>query len=410
MFKPLKVIFKILKLSLLHIVWILLGFSFRNRRIWVLGSGKRFGGNSRWLYTYLQTQKNIRPIWLTSNSKIVEELRKKGWESYRLYSFKGIYYALRAGIYLFNINVHDDINYFLSRGVKKINLWHGIPVKKGGYDVDLKGNYFYELYQGSGWKKVKQYFQHPWEYDVCDLVVATSEKTKKLMEGIFGPRARRVEALGYPCQDTIAGDLNSCLSLEKQIVDIFKGLKTKGEGIVLYMPTYRDMCVHENKEMKVGIDWKRLDEFLETINTVFFLKLHPIDRSDYSFLASLKRIKLIDPSVEVYMLFQYTDVLVTDYSSVFYDFLMTEQPIVFYCYDLEEYVMKNRTLYPDFFDSLPGPMVKDFETLINILKDIKEGRFKFDCAKTLQIKKEVIGFTDGKSSQRIKEYLIRNFV
>jgi CDP-glycerol glycerophosphotransferase (TagB/SpsB family) len=397
-------IFRFIKLIFLHIIWMLSQLFPRDRNVWLFGSGRRFGGNSRWLFLHAATLKNVQAIWMTPNKDTLKELRMKGYHAFSPCSLKGIFYALRAGVYIFNINVHSDISLFLSRGAKKINLWHGIPVKKGGYDVDIKGNYFYDLYRGNVWKKISRYFSFPWEYDRCDVVISTSEKTKKLMEGIFGPRAKRVETLGYPCQDYIKNAYRFMLASEKTLLDRFQKIKDERQRIILYMPTYRDAAIHEGAAMHISMDWEALQQFLEKENAVFIFKLHPIDRSDYSFLKTFSRIVLIDPALEANVLFSYVDCLVTDYSSVFYDFMLTDKPIVFYCYDLNEYIAKNRTLYADLFDNLPGPIVKDFPSLLNALKEEKPS------ANYAAVKKDILAFTDGENVKRVSEYLLRNIV
>jgi CDP-glycerol glycerophosphotransferase (TagB/SpsB family) len=397
-------IFRFIKLIFLHVMWMLSRLFPRDRKVWVFGSGQRFAGNSRWLFLHVAEIKDIQAVWVSTNRNVIKELRMKRYRAYSLCSLKGIFYALRAGVYIFNINIHSDIFLFLSSGAKKINLWHGIPVKKGGYDVDIKGNYFYELYRGNVWKKISRYFSFPWEYDRCDVVISTSEKTKKLMEGIFGSRAKTVEALGYPCQDYIKNVYRFMLSSEKTLIDRFQEMKDRNRRIFLYMPTYRDAAVHEGAAMHISMDWAALQQFLEKENAVFILKLHPIDRSDYSFLQSFSRIVLIDPTLEANVLFPYVDCLVTDYSSVFYDFMLTDKPIVFYCYDLNEYVAKNRTLYADLFDNLPGPMVKDFPSLLDALKNEKLS------ANYAAVKKDILTFTDGGNAKRVGEYLLKDIV
>lgn len=115
------------------------GFSFltpRSNHIWVYGSsfGRRFTDNPRYLYLYSsQKQLSTISIWISKNTIIVKFLKDNGYEAYSQYSIKGIWFCLRAGVYIFD-NYSKDISFWLSGGAKKINLWHGVGNKKINYD------------------------------------------------------------------------------------------------------------------------------------------------------------------------------------------------------------------------------------------------------------------------------------
>lgn len=404
----LKAPFRILKLFFLHCVWFLSGFFPRDKKIWVLGSGHRFGGNSRWFYLYLQSQKKIRPVWITSNKIVLKQLSEKKWKACSPYSLEGIFYLLRAGIYIFNIDIQKDIYYFLSRGAKKVNLWHGIPIKKGGYHVDLKGNYFYELYKVSSWKRARQFFYNPWEYDVFDVAMSTSKPTQSLMADLFRERARTVESLGYPCNDYFSKSAEY-LPFEAATWKLFKDIKGKGEEIILYVPTYRDLYIHDGKSLDIPLNWEKLNQTLEEIKSYFLIKLHPIDKTDYSFLKEYKRIRFIDSSVDIYPLFRDTDVLITDYSSICYDFLLLDKPIIFFGYDIDDYQARHRKIYEAFFDHMPGELVKDSDRLLDALKEIKNNPRDYmhrHHQRTLKAKEYIHRFTDSESCRRIYHHLL----
>lgn len=115
------------QLFLLPIYWI----SFltpRSKKKWVFGStfGRRWADNGRYFYLYLsQHEKDkIRPIWISRGKSIVELLNRKGYEAYYVHSMKGIYYCLRAKVYVFD-NYSKDISFWLSGEAVKINFWHG---------------------------------------------------------------------------------------------------------------------------------------------------------------------------------------------------------------------------------------------------------------------------------------------
>lgn len=382
----------------------------RNRKIWIFGSkGESFSGNSKWLFLYLHNpnKMNIRKIWISRSKKIVKILNTKGFEAYYLNSLKGYYYAVRGGIYFFNVHTHYGISYFFSHGAKKINLWHGITIiKKVGLDSNLINNYFYKLYHGNLRQKIHYHFFCPWEYEKYDMVICTSEMTKKYMKSAFNKRVKDIIITGYPRNDVLLKNIDSHFEEDQKLIDFFKSNQKK---IILYMPTYRDTKIYKSESINIPIDWKRLNSFLAKNNSIFILKLHPVERVPLQISTSYKNIRVLNNLTDVYPILKYVDILITDYSSICYDFLLCSKPIVFYLYDLEEFKTEHRSLYDNFETLLPGPIVKTFDALLNILDNcinneddfIKEYSKKIDNCRILTHK-----YVDSNSSKRVYEKII----
>lgn len=405
-----------IKYLLLHMIYFFVGFIPRNRKIWIFGSGNRsFIDNSKWLFLHLHNsnRKDIRKIWLSRSKKIVNTLKTKGFEAYYLNSLKGCYYAVRGGIYFFNVNTNYDISYFFSNGAKKINLWHGIPTKKANLSSDLKNNYFYKLYHGNLRQKIHYHFFCPYEYEKYDMMICTSEMAKKYMKNAFGKRMKDAIITGYPRNDVLLKSINSPFEEDKKLIEYFSALKLNQKKIILYMPTFRDAKVYKSEPIDIPIPWKKLNSFLAKNNSIFILKLHPNERIPLQISTTYKNIQVIDKSADVHPALRYIDILITDYSSICYDFLLCSKPTVFYLYDLEEYKTKHQSLRDNFETTLPGPTVKTLNTLLNILdncinnKDdfIKEYSKKIDNCRTLMHK-----YVDSNSSERVYEKIISKFV
>ena len=99
-------------------------------------------------------------------------------------------------------------------------------------------------------------------------------------------------------------------------------------------------------------------------NTTFLIKLH---KNDYSVVLNqgYSNINLLDNTSDMYPLFATIDLLITDYSSIFFDFLLTNKPILFYPYDKETYLTQNRSLYDDYDSVTPGHKAYNFEEFYN---------------------------------------------
>ncbi len=403
-----------IKYLLLHIIYFLAGFVPRNRKIWIFGSrNETFFGNSKWLFLYLHNSNktNIRKIWISRTKRIVEILKTKGFEAYYLKSLKGIYYAVRGGIYFFNVHTNYDISYFLSNGAKKINLWHGVGGKKIGLDSDLASNYFHKLYHGNIGQRIRNRFFHPWEYEKYDMMICISEMTKKCMISAFGKRAREVVITGYPCNDTLLKNIeNPFIDEDKKLI---QGFKAQKKIVILYMPTYRDTRTLKSESMNITIDWKRFNSFLEKNNSVFIMKLHPVKQSDFKIPNSCKNILAPNNLNDIYPAIKYVDILVTDYSTVCYNFLLCSKPIIFYWYDFNEYKTKNRSLYEDFENLSMGPRVETFDALLDVLDTCINNKNNFIQENLKQInhcRNMAHKYLDSNSSERVYENIINKFV
>ncbi|OGZ33180.1 MAG: hypothetical protein A2V69_01470 [Candidatus Portnoybacteria bacterium RBG_13_40_8] len=404
----------IIKHLLLHMIYFFVGFIPRDRKIWIFGSrNKTFFGNSKWLFLYLHNsnKKNIRKIWISRTKKIVEMLQAKGFEAYYLNSPKGYYYAVRGGIYIFNVHTNYDISYFLSRGAKKINLWHGVGIKKIGLDSDLKNNYFYKLYHDDILQRLRNRFFNPWEYEKYDMMICISEMTKKCMKSAFGKRAGDVVVTGYPCNDTLLKNVENPFIDED--LKLIKSLKAHKKKVILYMPTYRDVRIYESKSMDVPINWEKLNSFLEKNNSVFIVKLHPVKESTLQIPYSCKNILTPNNLNDIFPALKYVDILITDYSTVCYNFLLCSKPIIFYWYDLKEYKTEHRTLYEDFENLVLGPIVKTFDALLNALDNYMNNKEDFmkECSKKISnCQKLIHKYVDSNSSERVYKEIMNKFV
>ena len=104
----------------------------RSLNIWVFGAwfGNQFNDNTAYLFKYvLCNQSNVKAVWLTKNSQIIKDLRKKGYPIYHKNSIKGFWYGSRAGATFINCG-YDDVNKYCIKQSLIVQLWHGIPLKK----------------------------------------------------------------------------------------------------------------------------------------------------------------------------------------------------------------------------------------------------------------------------------------
>lgn len=384
-------------------------FSFlipRNKNIWVFGSsfGKSFTGNPKYFYLYVNNkQSSIRPIWISEREEIVSKLQSNGYEAYSKYSFNGLKYSLFAGMYIFD-HYSKDICFWLSGGAIKVNLWHGIPLKKGHRD-----NKFDKVRNPQNiYDKVRWIFRRIQNEKPSHFYSVTSNYMKNIHKRAFNAIDERVFVCGYPRNDIF---FNSEYLYQKDEIiansyESFSNIyneKNKGKNIIIYMPTFRQS---ESKFFEI-VDLDKFNSFLKENDFILLIKAHHLskltkefDEIQYSNIVSIKSTD--DP----YPLLNISDILITDYSSVYFDFLLTNRPIIFFPYDMEIYINESRELYYDYNEVTPGIKVETMDELMEAIQYYLDGKDNFET-KRQEILNMMFDYNDGKSSERLYQKLVK---
>lgn len=345
-----------------------------------------FADNAKYFFLYLaQHQPTIRAIWLSRDNKLPTILRARGYEAYSIHSLKGIWYALRAR--------QTYIDAFLERsfwrytgGSDTIQLWHGKGMKKTGHDSG------YSL-------KSRNRFSQPNMFAPLCALIASSSYTAKLMASTFKAPLDKVAITGLPRNDVLFGDikdaeLDSHLPLQEKI----NQARQSGAGkIFLYAPTFRP-----NGSNPIDtLDLAALEQVLANTNAHLFVSLHPkFARKDAVQLSSYQHIEYVEAGFDIYPQLKNIDVLITDYSSLYVDFLLLDRPIIFYTYDIDTYGVE-MGLHDDFDSLTPGPHPKTINELLIALaeKDTYQ-------EKRAQVRKHLFQDQDGEASKRVFTALI----
>lgn len=350
----------------------------RDKKLWVLGStfGRRFADNPKYFYLYLSQYKaeSIKAVWITKNREILELLKQNELECYYLYSWKGIWNSLRAKVFLYD-NYSKDICFTLSGGAIKINLWHGVPLKK------IQKDNIFDYFRNPRDRRERLYSMPRRITDEKSdhYVLATSEFLKPIFASAFQTKWVLVE--GYPRNDIlISNDILNVMTKQEAIIDeILLEQRTKNK-IVTYMPTFRQS---ENKFFEI-INIEKLTEFLKREHLYLCVKLHPKSKLQEKFeeLAA-DNILVVGCQADPYGVLKHTDILITDYSSIYFDFMLTKKPIIFFPYDYKEYLAESRELYFDYAEFTPGRKVYNQLELEKALSDenIENYNYQHVCAK-----------------------------
>lgn len=379
----------------------------KRKEYWIFGGwfGERFADNSKYLFLYVANEvPEITPLWITRDSEIMENLRKAGYKSFLANSISGFYHSLRAKYHIIDQSVEKDINSFASPRSICVHLWHAIPFKKIGFFATPKKEN--RNINPFSFEKIKKNF--PTVFCWCyPYMIATSDFSGRLIKKAFDVEEKKMIISGFPRTDTFFTNKYEYfwndLFLEEIIKEI-KQRKKEKEMIFAYFPTFRDL----NTDLFLGTqkteEIVEFDEFLGEKNVKLITKFHygSVIR-DIEF-NELKNIVILDHKIDLYPILKHIDCLITDYSSVYFDFLILNRPIIFYPYDLEQYENEDRGFILDYNEYTPGRKVYNLEELKKAIIDIKDGVDSYKEERE-RIKKIMYKFVDGNSCDRIVKLL-----
>lgn len=335
---------KLISTGVVHFVYILSCLIPRTRNMYLCigwhksADGQVLADNTKYFYLYLSEQKNIRAIWLGKSKNIVTLLRARGLEAYYEESFLGYWYSLTSGFYVIDAFLQPK-NYMLSGQARIIQLLHGKGMKKKGYSEK--------------------------QPRTQNLICNTSPFAISLLPESFKKDATLV-VTGYPRNDQFFREVkNADISVDADMRTHIKNLKQKGTRTILYAPTFR----RGEKEFAFGgINIETLRTWARKNNVHILLSLHNKYRNQQTERELTDSVSSLLES-DIYPLLSHIDVLITDYSSSFVDFLLLDRPIVFYPYDLKEYSEREGIIH-DYNSMTPGPKAYTFEELLSTLETV----------------------------------------
>ena len=351
-----------------------------------------FMHNTKYLSLYLNSQKQnvFKFVYLCDDEKMINLFKSIGFKKvYKRTSLKGIYYSLKAKYWLYDDGKFGVNTPLLSSGAICVNLWHGIPLKKIGYDITQN----YKNYSPTMYKIWNCLLQKDSYYNV------NSEYEQACYESAFLTDKEKIKILGSPRLDVLLHDIpNAEIFMEEDFNNI-KNLKSQGKKIFIYMPTFRDT----GKDISGWLKSDKLKEFLHNNNAVLVCKLHFADKNSLDFELSEDFYKM-DSDSDVYPILKYTDALITDYSSVYFDYLLLDKPILYYSPDLEEYQEKCRGFYEPYEKLTAGAITQTEQELFNAMQNVIDGVDNYKEQRKA-LRDRMFKYQDGRNCERVVEWI-----
>ncbi|HIX59688.1 MAG TPA: CDP-glycerol glycerophosphotransferase family protein [Candidatus Blautia gallistercoris] len=291
-------------------------------------------------------------------------------EPYRRYEKEGVrlvglFHGLRELMRCKYIFCHgENLAIMPTKDQISVNYWHGTPLKKINRMLPKLGKY---------------------KYDFFTYITASSELFRPIFAEAFGCDPSRVLINGHPRNDYLFRVSPALLLMGIR--------KEEYNKVFLWMPTYRmsrDGLIQDTNGKNLenaGVpvfhttkELEALDRFLRRYNCLLFLKLHPAQRLEKVAWGSYERIKILTndeldrKGIRLYQILKESDALLTDYSSVFFDYLLLDRPVGFVLEDLGEYQDRRGFVFENPLDFMPGEKIYDKSQLYHFLKMCLDGR------------------------------------
>lgn len=267
-----------------------------------------------------------------------------------------------------------------------ISTWHGTPLKKLGFDM---GNLYLD--------DPKSKFNYKKDSSEWNYLISPNRFTTEKLRSSFAYEGEVLE-YGYPRNDIL-------YNYDDELVDRIKGsLKLpKDKKVILYAPTWRDDESYDIGKVRFNLklDLNKLmeslsDEYIILIRTHYFIS-NNLDLSDFRDFAF--DVSKYEDIAELYLI---SDMLITDYSSVFFDYANLKRPILFYTYDLDKYSSMLRGFYLDIHSEVPGPLLFTTDEVIEAIKNINQVNDEYHDRYN-EFYERFCSIDDGNASKRIVE-------
>lgn len=272
--------------------------------------------------------------------------------------------ALKAAYWVTNSSIERGLN-FKKKGTIYFNTWHGTPIKMMGTDIEDKKT----LYRS------KTKFHE-------DAILAQSDYEVEIFSRVFQIKESRFLRIGLPRNDVLSNHTVSDILSAKKRLDILDNKK-----VILYAPTFRN---YRNQYAEYNYFKLNMDLWKQKLGEHYIL-LYRGHYEDQNILYLDKDVQFIYnvtvyPSINDILIA--TDVLISDYSSIFFDFSILEKPMLCFAYDYEIYCQE-RGIYLDLQKEIPYGVIFKEEDLVNRILQLD---YVESCKLTKQFKQKYIQY------------------
>lgn len=352
--------------------------------------GRNISGNPKYIYNQFVKEnldKKYNLVWILND---VNEEVSGNCKKVKRKSIKYYYYMATAKYWIFNCRQADEI--VKRKGNIYLQTWHGTPLKRLGMDM--------ESVNMAGQNDINDYKEKfrknssTWNY-----LLAQNEYSEKIFRRAFAFNKEIIG--GYPANDILYNGNN-----ENYINELKSKFNLpKDKKIILYAPTWRDDNFYKKGHYRMEIKLE-LDKMQKELGDeyIILLRMHYLITNNINIDSYKGFVYDFSQGGDIQELYLMSDILITDYSSVMFDYCNLKRPMIFFTYDIEQYRDSLRGFYFDFEKEAPGPLLLDTDGIINCVRNIEKVSKEYE-EKYTEFYNKFCHIDDGKSAERILDLI-----
>lgn len=323
--------------------------------------GRNYSDNPKAIYEYMKEHNQGYKLVWNVNEMNLAYFKENNIPYIVRFSFKGILTMARAKYWV----VNTRIPLWLKKPEETtlIQTWHGTPLKKLGVDIEniTMPGVTTQQYHGQVTKDSSKW----------NKMISPNRYSTDIFKSAFQIEERQMINSGYPRNDILVNESEN-VSKRKSIISKLDIPTDK--KIILYAPTWRDnefkKIDHYTTDLK--LDLERLkEEFCNDV--VILIRAHYLIANELDLSAYDGFAYDVSNYQDIQELYLVSDMLITDYSSVFFDYAILKRPMIFFAYDLDDYGEAIRGFYFDYRTEAPGPVITTNDEVIIEIKKQLEG-------------------------------------
>ena len=356
-------------------------------------NGRNYTGSPKYIYEEIVNQgldEEYKCVWSFTDTET--EIPGNAIKVKRSFP-KFLYYTLRSGTWIMDTR-HL---YYLkkNKNTKYIQAWHGTPLKKLALDMDYLNT--------DGNDDINKYHEEFRKNSALwDYLISQNKFSSEIFRRAFDFKGQMLE-IGYPRCDILFNKNN-----EEAIDDIKSRLNIpKDKKIILYAPTWRENQFYNKNAFKFTTEMD-FDEMYNQLSDDYILivKFHYLVKENIDWSKYNDFIIECDADWDIQELYLISDIMITDYSSVMFDYAILKRPIIFFTFDLDDYKNNLRDFYFDMVEEVPGPICKTNEEMIDYIKNFNREDYDNDYGEKYKLFNEKFNqFDDGNASKKVIELI-----
>ncbi len=351
--------------------------------------GKQYSCNPRAIYEYMLEHYPEYDMYWSIDPRSAEVFKGKGLKTINRFSIPWLFKMARSKYWVSNSRLPLWIP--KPNHTTYLQTWHGTPLKRLAADMDQV------LMPGTNTEKYKRNFLN--ESSRWDHLISPNRYSSEIFARAFGFEKDMIES-GYPRNDFLHNANNAeTMNSLKERLDLPLDKK-----VILYAPTWRDNEFYAKGKYKFNLKLE-LDKMQEELGDdyIVLLRMHYLIAENLDITPFAGFAYDVSHHTDISELYLISDLLITDYSSVFFDYANLGRPMIFYVYDIENYRDTLRGFYFDFEAQAPGPLVKTTEDVIrHIQHPDPASQANFDA-----FYQKFCYLEDGEASKRVVEKVFK---